>query len=290
MKITYITLFTILSVVKAAPAPVLNTVYETSTTTLNRGGSFLDWLNDSPTTTTSTPEPTTEANTDTNDDYLQKYTTSSTPSQKFNLDSLLSGGFVQQWLNFFDQGSSDDDKTEASTPTTTNTPTETYSPTTSTSSTSTSTSTSTSSPTSDSVTGDKEFADNILKAHNKYRSDHDAKALVWDNDAYEYAQNNADNYDCSGVLTHTHGQFGENLAAGFSDGPAAVKAWYVEGDLYNYQSANTYNHFTQVVWKSTSKVGCAYKDCSSQGWGLYVVCEYDPPGNVIGHSRANVVQ
>lgn len=65
------------------------------------------------------------------------------------------------------------------------------------------------------------------------------------------------------------------------------------------------SHFTQVVWKSTTSVGCAVKTCnnifpghvgvtpqsfnrammnvslSSQD-ALYYVCEYFPTGNVIG--------
>lgn len=134
------------------------------------------------------------------------------------------------------------------------------------------------------------FARSILDAHNKDRAKHDASPLAWDKDAYNYAKNNADNYDCSGVLTHTHGPFGENLAAGYNSGPAAVKAWYDEGKLYHYGTENTYNHFTQVIWKGSKKVGCAYKDCSKKNWGLYVVCEYDPAGNVIGKESANVVK
>ena len=128
-----------------------------------------------------------------------------------------------------------------------------------------------------------------MDAHNQYRALHQAGDLAWDVDTYNYAKNNADNYDCSGVLTHTHGQYGENLAAGFKDGPSAVKAWYDEGETYNYTAANEYNHFTQVVWKGSTKVGCAYKDCTSTGWGLYIVCEYDPAGNIIGWEKANVL-
>lgn len=129
----------------------------------------------------------------------------------------------------------------------------------------------------------------ILDIHNKYRALHGSGDLSWADGPYEYAKNNADNYDCSGVLTHTHGQYGENLAAGFANGPAAVKAWYDEGETYNYNTHNTYDHFTQVVWKSSTKVGCAYKDCLSTGWGLYIVCEYDPVGNVVGQNEENVL-
>lgn len=137
---------------------------------------------------------------------------------------------------------------------------------------------------------DKSFAKAILDAHNADRAKHLVSALSWDKDAYDYAQKVADNYDCSGVLTHTHGQFGENLACGYKDGPSSVEAWYEEGETYDYSAANEYNHFTQLVWKDTTKVGCAYKDCSSNNWGLYVVCEYDPAGNVIGQEKANVLE
>lgn len=44
-------------------------------------------------------------------------------------------------------------------------------------------------------------------------------------------------------------------------------------------------HFTQLVWKDTTDVGCAARWC--QGWnagrgGWYLVCEYWPRGNVVG--------
>lgn len=134
-----------------------------------------------------------------------------------------------------------------------------------------------------------QFAKDILDAHNKYRAQHGVADLSWDNGPYSYAKQNADDYDCSGILTHTHGQYGENLAAGFADGPAAVKAWYVEGETYDYSTHNEYNHFTQVVWKGSHRVGCAYKDCRLNNWGLYIVCEYDPVGNVIGQEPQNVL-
>lgn len=135
---------------------------------------------------------------------------------------------------------------------------------------------------------DTAFAKNILDAHNKYRAIHQVGPLTWDIDTFNYAQNNANNYDCSGILTHTHGPFGENLAAGFSTGSSAVDAWYDEGSTYSYTSANTYDHFTQVVWKGSTKVGCAWKDCTAENWGHYVVCEYSPAGNFIGQNLANV--
>jgi hypothetical protein len=44
--------------------------------------------------------------------------------------------------------------------------------------------------------------------------------------------------------------------------------------------------FTQLVWKSTKRAGCAIVDCAE---GYSVVCRYDPPGNIAGQYVANVL-
>lgn len=135
---------------------------------------------------------------------------------------------------------------------------------------------------------DSKFAKSILDAHNKKRALHHADKLSWNKDVYNYAQAYADKYDCSGQLVHSGGKYGENLAVGYSDGVSALDAWYSEEKGYNYDS-NTYNHFTQVVWKDTTQVGCAIKDCSSNNWGHYVICSYNPPGNWAGKFKENVL-
>jgi hypothetical protein len=64
----------------------------------------------------------------------------------------------------------------------------------------------------------------------------------------------------------------------------AVEMWLSEESAYTRGSgfsAGT-GHFTQVVWKGTSEVGCGLASC-----GL-VTCSYDPPGNVQGAFAANV--
>jgi uncharacterized protein YkwD len=136
---------------------------------------------------------------------------------------------------------------------------------------------------------DVKWAKKMVDGHNVDRAKHQAGPLSWSNAAFQYAQKVADAYDCSGVLTHTGGPFGENLAAGYQ-GLDALQAWYVEGDNFPYGTESEYNHFTQVVWKSSTSVGCAWKDCSAENWGRYIVCEYDPPGNVIGYEAQNVLR
>lgn len=133
---------------------------------------------------------------------------------------------------------------------------------------------------------DKDFAESILKAHNDKRSKHNVDALSWDEKVYKYAQDYADQYDCSGGLSHSGGKYGENLAVGYDTADKAVNAWYEEGTDYDYSSSSSFDHFTQIVWKDTTKLGCAYKDCSSSD--RFIVCSYDPAGNVIGQGKANL--
>jgi hypothetical protein len=51
----------------------------------------------------------------------------------------------------------------------------------------------------------------------------------------------------------------------------------------------------QVVWKSSTALGCAYKQCKTvgglDGWtdAHYMVCRYSPPGNWAGQYQANVL-
>ncbi|KAG2735925.1 hypothetical protein G9P44_000015 [Scheffersomyces stipitis] len=133
---------------------------------------------------------------------------------------------------------------------------------------------------------DVDFASQMVELHNEKRQIHGATLLSWNNSAFEYAAAYADQYDCSGVLKHSGGSFGENLAIGYTT-EGAVNAWYNEGATYVYGSESTYNHFTALIWNSTTSLGCAYKYCNKV-WGTYIICSYYPAGNVVGYSSRNV--
>ncbi|KAL3235048.1 Uncharacterized protein RNJ44_02836 [Nakaseomyces bracarensis] len=141
-----------------------------------------------------------------------------------------------------------------------------------------------------STAGLSDFASSMLNEHNVKRALHqDTNALTWSDELAAYAQNYADNYDCSGNLVHSGGPYGENLALGYT-AVGSVDAWYDEISQYDYANpgfSEATGHFTQVVWKGSTQVGCGIKTCGGV-WGDYVICSYNPAGNVIGSFPENV--
>ncbi|KAG8735147.1 hypothetical protein FRC12_018201 [Ceratobasidium sp. 428] len=128
------------------------------------------------------------------------------------------------------------------------------------------------------------MANAYLDAHNSFRAQHGARALVWSPALATKAQNWAN------ACVFKHGSVGENLAAGTGNYGAvdAVKGWTDEIKDYDPRNPKP-SHFTQVVWKSSTQLGCAVKQCppgsifpAKFGVAYYHVCEYTPPGNVIG--------
>lgn len=73
---------------------------------------------------------------------------------------------------------------------------------------------------------------------------------------------------------------------------SVVDAWYNEVKYYDYTAGKSLTgqvtgHFTQIVWKGTTDLGCASKFCSNLG-GTFYVCDYSPPGNYYGQYTNNV--
>lgn len=125
-----------------------------------------------------------------------------------------------------------------------------------------------------------------LAAHNKWRNLHHAPSLVWDDQLASYAEH----YASKCQFKHSSSPYGENLAAGYPSISIAVNAWYAEYAQYFYSrpgfSMRT-GHFTQMIWKSTQKLGCGYVACNGKNGtpGKFLVCEYSPAGNVLGKTN-----
>jgi len=131
-----------------------------------------------------------------------------------------------------------------------------------------------------------EWAD-MLRAHNEKRALHGSPALSWDAGLAAGAQSWAQ------ACTRQHSGFdkgyGENLYWGTNQTARnAVDWWYAEIRNYNwndpiksYDAGNTdqskeVRHFTQLVWKDTSKLGCGVAKCRND---QYFVCRYVKQGN-----------
>lgn len=130
------------------------------------------------------------------------------------------------------------------------------------------------------------FAKEMVDLHNYKRLLHHSQPLRWNFTLFEYAQAFANKYDCSGNLRHSGGVYGENLALGYTP-KGAISAWYSEGDTYDYEKHNTYDHFTAMIWNSTTQIGCGLRYCNPV-WSNYIICSYYPAGNVVGYSENNV--
>ncbi|CAN8306478.1 unnamed protein product [Cochlearia groenlandica] len=128
----------------------------------------------------------------------------------------------------------------------------------------------------------------FLFAHNLVRARVGEPPLEWDGRLAAYARSWAKQRvgDCR--LVHSNGPFGENIFwAGDNNWRPGevVKVWADENKFYDTK-ANTCEegqmcgHYTQIVWKDSTKVGCARVDCTNGG--LYAICVYNPPGNYEG--------
>jgi uncharacterized protein YkwD len=154
--------------------------------------------------------------------------------------------------------------------------------------------------------GVKDFA---LNYHNKVRAIHHVGSVSWDDalaaDAEKLARSCTNKHDLFG------GSYGQNIAASADSRENAytleeamkkgAEGWYNEVELMggNFGSATISDsrvlHFTQVVWKGTTKIGCAAHYCGTQGnifpppfYSYFVVCNYAEAGNMGGSYAANV--
>lgn len=137
----------------------------------------------------------------------------------------------------------------------------------------------------------------ILDEHNRVRRDVKMGPLRWSPELAAFAQEWVDHLaGTSCRLQHRPRQgrwrqkHGENLfmgTAGYFGVDSAVRNWEAEKKDYDGGPIAMDGHFfkighyTQLIWKRTRAVGCAKAQCRGQ---IIVACNYDPPGNLIGHT------
>jgi uncharacterized protein YkwD len=160
-----------------------------------------------------------------------------------------------------------------------------------------------------------DYKSTMLYHHNLHRTNHSAPALEWDDTLAKYADNTARGCVFEHDMNQGGGGYGQNLASWGSSGDISskqieigaggvtnqwyngeVNAWSFYGDDNPAPGSDlhAWGHFTQVVWKSTTKLGCATVECPAGSvLGLpswYTVCNYNPPGNFGGEYGNNVLE
>jgi len=134
----------------------------------------------------------------------------------------------------------------------------------------------------------------VLDLHNRVRREVGVGKLAWSEELASYAQDWATQLASRGcVLEHrpTSGKwkriYGENLymrTMDFASPGDAIASWADEktdyrGGPITRNRKPLVGHYTQIVWRDTEAVGCGKVECEDY---LIVVCNYDPPGNVVG--------
>jgi pathogenesis-related protein 1 len=150
----------------------------------------------------------------------------------------------------------------------------------------------------------------MTAAHNAVRAEVDTSPplppMKWSATIAAYAQDWTDMLamTCDPQHRTTH-QYGENLAAYFSNGPTvgstaqdAVDGWAGEVACWTYgvfgvtdqcnmscssqMFSDGCGHYTQIVWRDSVELGCGFSTCTKDGLKTEIwICNYGPPGNVI---------
>lgn len=152
---------------------------------------------------------------------------------------------------------------------------------------------------SDTTTSD--FQAEALAEANAFRAKHHAPPLVMDSALNTYARSRATSRSEQEQLNAGHDDLrsgtGENIFWGGGSealpGSDAVKSWYDEISAYDFGAAQfspDAGHFTQLVWKGSTKVGIGR--ASGQGseyHETYIVFVFEAPGNMQGAFKDNVL-
>ncbi len=134
----------------------------------------------------------------------------------------------------------------------------------------------------------------ILAAHNAFRSEVGVDPLMYNTSLAASAQAWAEHDAGIGSLDHSdpEGNYGENIArwqgASWTDIVdlwGAEQSYFLFGPFGDTSSTTGHwydiGHYTQIIWNTTTQIGCGKAANITQD-AEYFVCRYYPPGNYLG--------
>uniref|UniRef100_A0A0N5CI87 SCP domain-containing protein n=1 Tax=Strongyloides papillosus TaxID=174720 RepID=A0A0N5CI87_STREA len=129
---------------------------------------------------------------------------------------------------------------------------------------------------------------------NALRLEHGIPLLTYDWELSDKAQRHSDKYankrevhfynnSSIGTLIYRH-NFGDDINP--------LTMWTIDKILVNYtkpDSTPPYLTYTQLIWKSTTKIGCGISD-SNSNQGILVLCLFYPKGNIPRQYGKNILK
>lgn len=154
------------------------------------------------------------------------------------------------------------------------------------------------------------YQDICVEHHNIHRRNHTVPDVEWSDDLASTAQQIAESCKYAHNTEVGGGGYGQNIAAGveatnisaiitdlFYNGEEPYFAPNYGMDDPDMTEFEKWGHFTQIVWKDTTHVGCYTQYCpgglENVGTGVspyFTVCNYKGPGNYAGEYGANVLK
>ncbi|TYI45698.1 hypothetical protein E1A91_D13G055700v1 [Gossypium mustelinum] len=135
----------------------------------------------------------------------------------------------------------------------------------------------------------------FLNVHNAARAAVGVRPITWNTVVARYAADYAEKRISDCELVHSGGHYGENFAwsSGDLSGSDAVRMWINENINYNLKSGvcdsnRICRQYAQVIWRNAVSLGCAKARCNNGG--TFVICNYDPPSNIVGKLPIDVNQ
>lgn len=123
-------------------------------------------------------------------------------------------------------------------------------------------------------------AKELVDGHNRERKVLGLKEMVWDCTLANFAQDWAN----QNIFGHSNTAYGENMFVS-SESTATVGSvidrWLAERANWNNTAGTcaagkVCTHYTQMVWRTTTKIGCGVNRNATGKWKAVLVCNYDP--------------